>query len=85
MKKSNKIKAFAYQLSFFVLGLTGGDFIPNEAHKGIALAALAILIFMASVDFGGKFLPGRKQSVKSRTSPVREKPPRKRKRKRRRK
>jgi hypothetical protein len=83
MKNSSKIKALAYSINTFVLGLTGGWIIPTDFYKPISIASAILLLVMFLADLKS---PYPKEKAKGKVTTVKskkERPPRKRKRKKR--
>lgn len=81
MNKAKKLKAMAYSLNLFVLGLTGGALIPATFHSAIAWTSLAILLAMSAIDCIGSLAVPRKTGKVRKVNANKERPPRKRKRK----
>lgn len=81
--KKLKIKAIAYSVNTFVLGLTGGWVIPVDFYKPVSIVAAILLLLMFLSDLAMSF-PKAKQNGKSDvTKTKRKRPPRKRKRRKR--
>ncbi|MCF5371307.1 hypothetical protein [Pseudomonas syringae] len=83
MKNSSKIKALAYSINTFVLGLTGGWIIPADFYKPISIISAILLLVMFLADLKSAF-PKEKKKVKAKQVQTRkERPPRKRNRRKR--
>lgn len=80
MSKNQKIKAAAYSINVFVLGLTGGWIIPAEFYKPVSIITAVVLLVMFLSDLKIAFpkakLKGKANTVKTK----RKRPPRRRKR-----
>lgn len=80
MSKNQKIKAAAYSINVFVLGLTGGWIIPVEFYKPVSIITAVVLLVMFLSDLKIAFpkvkLKGKANTVKTK----RKRPPRRRKR-----
>ena len=53
--KSNKIKAAAYTINSFVLGLTGGWIIPVDWNKSLSIITAVILLVMFLSDLKASY------------------------------
>lgn len=83
MKKKSKIKAMAYTINSFVLGLTGGWIIPAEIYKPLSIVTAIILLLMFLSDLMGSFPKDKPKKKADTVKPRRRKPPKRRRRKKR--
>lgn len=83
MKNSSKIKAFAYSINTFVLGLTGGWIIPTDFYKPISIVSAILLLVMFLADLKSAFPKEKKNGKAKQVKTRKERPPRKRNRRKR--
>jgi hypothetical protein len=81
--KNLKIKAMAYTINSFVLGLTGGWIIPAEFYKPVSIVTAIILLLMFLTDLKGAFPKDKPKRKANMLKAKKERPPRRRKRKKR--
>ncbi|KQW19962.1 MULTISPECIES: hypothetical protein [Pseudomonas] len=78
--KKLKIKALAYSVNTFVLGLTGGWVIPVDFYKPVSIVAAILLLLMFLSDLAMSFPKAKQKGKAEATKTRRKRPPRKRKR-----
>ncbi|MFL1449334.1 hypothetical protein ACI77O_13135 [Pseudomonas tritici] len=81
--KKNKIKAAAYSINLFVLGLTGSWIIPVDFYKPVSIVTAIILLVMFLTDLKGSFPKDKSEKKVKTAKPRRRKPPRSRRRRKR--
>lgn len=81
--KKLKIKALAYSVNTFVLGLTGGWVIPVDFYKPVSIVAAILLLLMFLSDLAMSFPKAKQKGKADVTKARRKRPPRKRKRRKR--
>lgn len=81
--KKLKIKAIAYSVNTFVLGLTGGWVIPVDFYKPVSIVAAILLLLMFLSDLAMSFPKAKQKGKTDVTNARRKRPPRKRKRRKR--
>jgi hypothetical protein len=81
--KNFKIKAMAYSINTFVLGLTGGWVIPASFFKPISIIAAIILLLMFLSDLKSAFPKAKPKGKANKVKTTRKRPPRRRNRKKR--
>lgn len=81
--KRNEIKAFAYSVNTFILGLTGGWIIPVDFYKPISIMSAALLLIMFLTDLALSFRKARQNTKAKMVKAKRKRPPGKRNRKKR--
>jgi hypothetical protein len=83
MKTSSKIKALAYSINTFVLGLTGGWIIPTNFYKPISIASAIMLLVMFLSDLKSSYPKEKAKGKATKVKSKMERPPRRRNRKKR--
>nr|WP_192963233.1 hypothetical protein [Pseudomonas fluorescens] len=78
--KNLKIKAAAYTINSFVLGLTGGWIIPAEYYKSLSIITAVILLVMFLTDLKASFKKAKPKGKANKVASKRRRPPRRRKR-----
>jgi len=81
--KKIKLKALAYSVNTFVLGLTGGWVIPVDFYKPISIVTAILLLLMFLSDLSMSFLKAKQKGKANVVKSKRKRPPRKRNRKKR--
>ncbi len=84
MSNSSKIKAAAYSINVFVLGLTGGWIIPADFYKPVSIITAVVLLVMFLSDLKIAFPKAKSKGKANVVKTKRKRPPRRRKRNKRR-
>ncbi|NVL50035.1 hypothetical protein F2S72_09820 [Pseudomonas syringae pv. actinidiae] len=79
--KPNKIKAAAYTINSFVLGLTGGWIIPVDWNKSLSIITALILLVMFLSDLKAGYKKPKPKGKSSKVANRRRRPPKRRNRK----
>lgn len=80
MSNSSKLKAAAYSINVFVLGLTGGWIIPADFYKPVSVVTALILLVMFLSDLKLSFPKDKARGKTNKVKTKRKRPPKKRKR-----
>jgi len=81
--KSNKIKAAAYTINSFVLGLTGGWIVPVSWSKSLSIITAIILLVMFLSDLMASYKKAKPKGKAIEVVSKRRRPPKRKKRKKR--
>lgn len=76
--KKLKLKALAYSVNTFVLGLTGGWVVPVEFYKPVSIVAAILLLLMFLSDLAMSFSKDKHKGKVKVVKTKRKRPPRKR-------
>lgn len=80
MSNNSKLKAAAYSINVFVLGLTGGWIIPADFYKPVSVVTALILLVMFLSDLKLSFPKDKAKGKTNKVKTKRKRPPKKRKR-----
>lgn len=80
MSNNSKLKAAAYSINVFVLGLTGGWVIPVDFYKPVSVVTALILLVMFLSDLKLSFPKDKARGKTNKVKTKRKRPPKKRKR-----